>query len=211
MRSAGLIAALLLCPAFAAAQPADVPKARAPSLASFSSLCIVEESTGFSWESGAWVRSSYAPRRFVVRKYPIDYVASRKIAGYKFGGCSADEREPAAPFESDASYFSTQGCYSVKLFGSSPDEEIATLCSEFWAKANTGGWAVSSIHCSLSTRFTFRPDGPFINQSLIADLASPSELIERARRLGKVGPPIPKDSIYVEHGSCSQVTTGVEE
>jgi hypothetical protein len=145
----------------------------------FSSLCITEQSTGFNWESGKWVRTSFnAGQKIMVNKINIRE-NNEKSAREKQVMC-----DPERSFDNGFGEVLNKACYLVKEFGEKPLPYDAQMCVEVVENG-----ILKDIECDA---FTFHPDGGFIQHSKNNDISSnPKDGY--------------KDSIYINVGMCSKV------
>lgn len=162
---------LLTSKAFAGGVTASVP--------TFSALCVADESTGFNWKDGNWVRTTLkADSKILVVK--IDMAEnSAKPKNERQLRCEAERG-----FDEGFGSVINSACYLVKEMGHKPLPYDAGMCAESF---NEG--VLKSIECE---RFTFLPDGGFVQYSKSEDVSS----------LPKDGY---KDSIYVSVGKCSRI------
>ena len=107
----------------------------------YTSLCIDDDATGYSWKNGDWSRTNFIPAKYIVKKFPYSKSSLCDInkAAYK------DKR--------------TYGCYALKSFGEEFNMLSYELCNEYW----TDG-ALFKVRCNTSVFghiIEFQPNGVF--------------------------------------------------
>jgi len=122
----------------------------------FSSLCIAEQSTGFNWEKGEWVRTNFILNKYLVKKIHQDKLSSGQL--WQCLGNDGKRTEEMLPFESGKETHLITRCYEVKEFG----EELALpeFCSEYYRNNGNGDLKLYEIRCSQSN-MNMRTNGRF--------------------------------------------------
>ena len=162
---------LLTSKAFAGGFTASVPI--------FNALCVTDESTGFNWKDGDWVKANFkADKKVLVIK--IDMAENNaKPKNERQLRCEAERG-----FDEGFGSVINSACYLVKEMGHKPLPYDAGMCAESF---NEG--VLKSIECD---HFTFLPDGAFVQYSNSEDVS----------RFPKDDY---KDSIYVSVGKCNKI------
>ena len=146
--------------------------------APFKAVCISEESIGYSWRDGRWVRATYpAGERFLVQKLDVDAYRTKPLL-----------EQPILCFkgltDTSKSIYEDRGCYLVKDFGSAKTTIHGEVCAEYF-----DGKKPIKIVCKS---MTFLPDGSFVSSPEYADISQdPSG--------GR------KDSLALSVGRCSRL------
>ncbi|RYF83963.1 MAG: hypothetical protein EOO29_01390 [Comamonadaceae bacterium] len=153
--------------------------AQSAPLISFKSICISDKETGFNWKSGEWVQANFkAGTKLLVQKLDIEAYAARP----------PDERPHMCKPEPGTSFgtlSTSRGCYLVKEMGAPSSLLSAEMCDEILDKNN-----LNVVHCR---RFSFHPDGRFIQFPSHADISSnPKDDY--------------KDSLALAVGKCSRLS-----
>jgi hypothetical protein len=163
----------------ALAAPASIAATSSSKIQPFTSLCIVEQSTGFNWKVDHWERASFKPdQKTIVRK--VDITSNE----------AKSDREKQVRCEKEFQYDEGFGsvlnkaCYLVKEYGKKPLPYDAEMCVEAFQNG-----VLKEIECD---KFKFVPDGEFIRHSKMEDISS-----------SPAGGT--KDSIFIEVGKCSQL------
>lgn len=144
-------------------------------------LCMGSDATGYDWEGGSWVRKVFAPSQFVVKKAPVENENGSKRP---INRCKAQLANKSDKSQT-TKYVELQRCYTVTDFGSEPF--IKEDCTEYYSEGK-----ITEIECpGIFTSVTFQPNGDYIKRT-------------NSMIVGDVGGE-PKDSMYIEVGSCSDI------
>lgn len=122
----------------------------------FSSLCISEQSTGFNWEEGEWVKTNFILDKYLIKKIHQDKLSSGLL--WQCLGNDGKLIEEMLPFESGKETRFIKRCYEVKEF----DEELSApeFCSEYYRNNGNGDLKLYEIRCPESNIY-MRPNGRF--------------------------------------------------
>ena len=147
----------------------------------FTVLCEEEQSTGFNWEDGGWVRTKFITSKIIIKKVKWDE---------KYVFCTEQEIKNRTEYE-DLKW--VYGCYESKRFGeewSSYPRYAVKVCSEWWEEINDE-FVLQSVKCDDSPQeINFAPNGYFHKSYFHSNLSSkPKDDY--------------KDSLYVSVGKCS--------
>jgi hypothetical protein len=143
-------------------------------------LCIGRNSNGYTWENGDWARTGYKPSKYTIKKVSVE---TKQNTVRPLNTCPsklADDDD----FQVDDFYMLSR-CYVVSELGQE------ALWREVCIESYDGG-KLTSVNCTETSNISFRPNGRFIAYSSSYDLRESSETNQ-------------KDSIYVEHGECSDI------
>ena len=147
----------------------------------FTSLCVEEQSTGFHWQDGEWMRTKFVPEKFIVEKLDIQK-----------SGNSSPEITPADCLgmkETSDSGFKN-GCYNVREFGEESNPFSGLVCQEV-RSGDEGEATLEQVICDGKiTSIVFEPNGNFHYSKvhwLVRDTPETEE----------------KDSLVLSVGRCS--------
>ena len=144
-------------------------------------LCMGSDATGYDWEGGSWVRKVFAPSQFIVKKAPVE---NENGARRPINRCKAQLANKPDKSQTNK-YVELQRCYTFADFGTEPI--IKEECTEFYSDGK-----ITEIDCpGVFTSVTFQPNGSYIKQTksmIVGDFEGQ-----------------PKDSMYIEVGSCSDI------
>lgn len=142
-------------------------------------ICVREQSTGFNWENGRWVRTNFKPgNQFLIQRLNLEAYASKPTL-----------EQPALcqiePVRQIGTTKISKGCYQINDVGEPPVIFLSEMCDEI-----VEGKQIVSIQCR---KITFNPDGGFIELPWHADISTSP----RNNR---------KDSLVLSVGKCSRLT-----
>ena len=143
-------------------------------------LCVGRNSNGYTWENGDWVRTGYKPSKYIIKKVSVESNQKTTLPLNTCPGKIASMDD----FHVDDIYMLNR-CYVVSNLGQEP------LWREVCLESYEGG-KLTSVNCTYNSNIAFRPNGRFITYSSSYDLREPSEAQQ-------------KDSMFVEHGECSDI------
>lgn len=148
-------------------------------IAPFKAVCISEDSIGYNWRDGRWVRVTYAAgERFVVQKLDAELYKTKPLL-----------EQPILCFKDSTgtskSIYEDRGCYLVKDIGSAKTTIHGEVCTEYF----DGSKPIKIVCKSM----TFLPDGSFVASPEYADI-SPTPPGGR------------KDSLALSVGRCSRLS-----
>jgi len=119
------------------------------------SLCLGIDANGYNWKNGNWVRTGFAPHKYLVKKVPIPAELTGIVDGL-VNTCQPKDNFP--------DYGILQRCYVVYRLGEKPFQQ--NMCIERYS-----GDKLAAISCE-DGNFSFRPNGAFIKKTKAADLDS---------------------------------------
>lgn len=145
----------------------------------FAVVCEEEQSTGFSWKDGEWVRTKFSPKKFTITK--VERNESHKL-------CDTEKLKQRDIYES-SKY--TNSCYEIKGFGREASWLNVINCLEAWNKVDDG-FVLSGVSCNpvFRPKIEFKPKGYFYSLYLIGGLSSMSKNDQR-------------NSLAIAIGQCS--------
>lgn len=146
--------------------------------APFKAVCVAEESIGYNWRNGRWVRATYpVGERFLVQKLDVDTYRTKPLL-----------EQPILCFKGltdiSKSIYEDHGCYLVKEFGSPKTTIYGEVCTEYF-----DGKKPIKIVCKS---MTLLPDGSFVSSPEYADVSQDP-------------PGGRKDSLVLSVGRCSRL------
>ena len=139
----------------------------------FTSLCIEDARTGFSWENKGWKQADFIEEKYIVKKKSNTTFCKVKNKDNKF--------------EKDGINFAS-GCYSYIKHGSNSgvDLDIFNECREVW-KYVDDKYVLIRVHCD---NIAFNPNGNFMKHHVSGHLEDNPR--------GDY-----KDPITISHGKCT--------
>jgi hypothetical protein len=147
----------------------------------FKLLCVGDDSTGFYWENGKWVRTGFKTENTLVKKYDISKNARAATLCYGDGKITGE-----------GEHRFSRGCYNYSKVGRKPYSGNFQLCQERWRYKN-GGYSLRSVHCdSRQNDMAFAPEGWFHLSHL------------HSQTSGKPDDDT-KDSLSISVGKCSVI------
>ena len=144
-------------------------------------LCMGESANGYNWENGKWVRAGFKPHKYTIKK--VSSIETDRSLTSPVNTCSSITEE--TDFARSDGGYSLYRCYIISEFGEEP--EWREVCNEFYQDNR-----LYSVTCDDFADITFRPNGQFIKKSYARDIRTQSETTE-------------KNSIFIEHGKCSDI------
>lgn len=143
------------------------------------SLCVGRDANGYNWVGDDWKRTGFKASKYIIRKVPSE---TDSDSTFPINTCPGDMQEKADHVYEDN--VSLHRCYVVAEPGKDP--MWRETCSEYYV-----GGKLHSVSCDL-TAISFRPNGRFLRYSEARDIREASEVDS-------------KDSVFVEHGECSDI------
>lgn len=145
----------------------------------FTSICVDDGSTGFSWRHGKWEQMNFFTEQHIVKRIAEDDpLASMCIANMATQNRSGNRLDGKR----------SSGCYAIYDVGTEPIMFDVTLCWETW-----GDKAITQVNCSEGglVRYTLEPSGEFIATRTYSapDSAAPAQ----------------RDSLVLMVGRCSVI------
>ena len=146
----------------------------------FSSLCIEDDSTGFSWRNGKWKQTNFYTKKYFYKKVK----SQAHCSSTKVNKDNKDDKYMLVQW--------VQGCYEVGEFGSKYRRIIE--CDEFWNLYPNGNIKLNWIRCP---NIGFQPDGNFARSNHYTQLNDFNEVLRKKEKF--------KDDLFVSHGKCSKL------
>ena len=148
----------------------------------FTSLCVKEESIGYSWKNNKWEITKFNLDKYLVEKVsPQDRFCQVKMQSVDTATVYQGEDK------SGVKYYATKGCYNIRRMGQPRYEFNTEICSEYWKKKQNGQEELYMVGCTYSN---FEPNGDFTMGRISDDLRNDQEY---------------KDSMSLSVGKCSTI------
>ncbi len=155
----------------------------------FTSICISENSGGFSWKNGEWRHAVFKPRdKYLVRKLNMATdLPAGDITGNRALACDGmfSGAVKIGPSGQDTA---KQACYSVRQYGV---EEMLLIHAEKCVEIYASNERLKEVQCK---QIRFSPNGPFISLPTGASV-----------NLSQTPDGDYKDDIAIEVGRCSKM------
>lgn len=160
--------------------PLAVALIGAPNIAPVhTSLCVEEASTGFNWQDGRWVETTFATGNFLIRELG----RSAAISDACF--CLLEWQQSKAERTITEGSDITWGCCALHVVG---DEATGAIpCKEYWSDDD-----LQTVDCSGGfVVFRGAPNGEFV-KAQTDPIPGPRDAQQR-------------DSLVLSHGQCSAI------
>lgn len=152
------------------------------SIKPFTSLCIADNSTGYNWRNGKWIKVNFNPKRYLLQK--LDY-EKQMISVDIIDMPLSCEKPNANIIDEIKKNVIVKACYSLREFGS----KINLLADSQNCYESFKNNELELIQCPGLGNF--KPDGLFVKLPtyISMDLSNNNE----------------KDSITLDVGNCSSL------
>lgn len=147
----------------------------------YSIICNGEQSTGFNWKDGDWVKANFKPSQYVISK-------------------NSDNKclEPLGNSQNTvfetSKFHSRSVCLNVRGFGEKYSAYLSEVCDEYYSQSKNEDWEITiSCRRGIHGDIKLSPDGRFHASSLHSNLGDKPK--------GDY-----KDSLSVDVGRCAVVS-----